>query len=237
MKLVLIGGLLFFFTFSAWAGEFLETFNDAELGAWDELIMFNIDLGPGSWEIVDGGLQAVVRFDITRLLTMGDKLWGDYDIEYDVKPLKKHGPGNLAIAARITGTWAVWCVIGDTPAVIREGEALPPERGSKVSCWGGDFQDEKKIRIFKSKPNPLLKLNKWSTLKLSLHGDNLSFWINGEQVLKSRVELPNLLRGKIGLGLAGYTARFDNIAVIHKDELPVKPWTKLAVLWGSLKRL
>ena len=43
------------------------------------------------------------------LLTIGDETWRDYTIEFDVKPLDKPGPSNIAIAARIKGSWVAWC--------------------------------------------------------------------------------------------------------------------------------
>ena len=51
---------------------------------------------PPGWEIVDGELHAVSPDDWTRLLTVGDETWRDYTIEFDVKPLNKPGPSNIA---------------------------------------------------------------------------------------------------------------------------------------------
>ena len=38
-------------------------------------------------------LHAVNRQTFVRLLTTGDDTWKDYTLEFDVKPLKKHGRG------------------------------------------------------------------------------------------------------------------------------------------------
>ncbi|MDE0426369.1 MAG: hypothetical protein OXN25_16070 [Candidatus Poribacteria bacterium] len=236
MKLIIIVSSLFFFSFSALAGQFLETFENTNLEEWQELIWLNLDIGAVSWEIINGELQGIAPMAITRLLIIGNEIWQDYDIEIDVKPLKKHGPGNIAIAARVKGTSAIWCFVGDTPTIVEEDGVPPPEPESLVSCWGGNFHEGKKSRIFKSKVHPLLKLNKWSTLKLGIHTNNLSFWINGKPVLESMVDLPGLLIGKGGLGIAGYTARFDNITITHKNGLFVQPQAKLTTTWGRLKR-
>ena len=51
----------------------------------------------------------------------------------------------------------------------------------------------------------------------------------------------DFLTGAAGLGLSNQTARFDNV-VITGDSIPssgglsVNPKTKLATMWGSLKR-
>lgn len=113
MKFAISAGVLFLFTFSIEAGTFLETFEDRDLEEWRELNMHNV--ARGSWKIIDGELEAISRRETTHLLVIGDETWRDYIIEVDVKPLKKQGPGNIAIAARIQGTWLVYCVVGDQP--------------------------------------------------------------------------------------------------------------------------
>ena len=73
MKLVLVGLGIFFLSFSALAGTFTETFDGGKLDNWQELVMFGIE-APGSWEIVDGELQAIHNTGgVTRLLTIGEE--------------------------------------------------------------------------------------------------------------------------------------------------------------------
>ena len=121
MQLTSIIVLLFLLPFSAWAGTFLETFDDGDLEGWQELVQLNNV--PGSWEIVDNELHAVSRETFKRLLTTGDDTWEDYTIEFEVKPLKKHGISSILIAARVRGTWVVYCHIAD-PVVIIDGKPL-----------------------------------------------------------------------------------------------------------------
>lgn len=87
MKLTVIGIVILLFTLPAWAGTFLEDFDKRNLEGWEELLMN--DAPPGSWKIVNEELHAVSPDNWTRLLTIGDKTWSDYTIEFDVKPLKK----------------------------------------------------------------------------------------------------------------------------------------------------
>lgn len=51
----------------------------------------------------------------------------------------------------------------------------------------------------------------------------------------------DLTVGSVGFGLAGYTARFDNLKITGEEVpnhggLSVQPQAKLAVTWGQLKQ-
>ena len=243
MKLVVIASVIFLFTFSARSEVFVEDF-DNNFGVWKELLMGNAL--SGSWKIVDHELHTVSPDVWTRLLTVGDETWRDYTLEFDVKPLKKPGRGNITIAARINGDWAVWCMIGDHPF---------PKNISVAACMAGNFRDPSPLFFFGFVPHPPLRLKQWSKLKLGVEGNILHFWINGKQalgpiVLPSRQtfrqrdddrrrhnekdhageDLPELrpmrldgfqdfLSGAVGLGLANQTARFDNV-IITGDSIP-----------------
>lgn len=257
MKLAIIGSIVLLFTLSAGAGTFLVDFDNGKLDEWKELLMS--DALPGSWEIVDGELHAASPDGWTRLLTIGDETWRDYTIEFDVKPLDKIGPSNIVVAARINGSWLVWCFIGDLPFV---------DNVSEVMFAAGNFRDPNTFLFSHAKRERFLKLNEWSKLKLDVKENILNFWINGKQFIgpvqlpdrhsflrfaalrkEHRKELPALqldglqdfLTGGIGLGLSNQTARFDNV-VITGDSIPdrhtfsVTPRAKLATMWGSLKR-
>ena len=95
MQFTCLIALLLLIPFSALAGTFLETFDDKDLEDWQELVQLN--KVPGSWEVVDGELHAISRETFLRLLTTGNDttLWEDYTVEFDVKPLKKHGIGEI----------------------------------------------------------------------------------------------------------------------------------------------
>ena len=239
MKSLRIGLIAFFLTVSAWAGTFVETFDDnGDLEKWQELIRFGLD-SPGPWNIVDGELQYILDFDdggLTRLLTTGDEMWQDYSIEFDVKPLRKHGEANIAIAARISQTWGVVCTIGDLPF---------PEPESMARCYGGNLLRHAFL-TFAQEPHPSLKPSRWHHLKLSVHGNLLTFWINEKQVLgpivlKAVGDFPDYPNGNVGFGVTNYSVLFDNITITgddipEKGELSVTPRAKLTTTWGSLKK-
>ena len=157
MKLTAIGSAILLFTFPAWAGTFLENFEKGNLAAWQELILTQDflfldvdDPPPGSWEIVKGELHAVSPDESTRLLTIGDETWRDYTIEFEVKPLDKPGPSNIAIAARIKGSWVAWCLIGDLPQFR--------DNASEALFGAGNFHDRNTIFYTHAKLHRSLKL-------------------------------------------------------------------------------
>ena len=229
MKTLLVGLGIFIFTSSVWAGRFVETFRDGDMEGWHELLLPQAE--PGSWKIIDGELHGISPEGFTRLLTMGDKTWRDYVVEFDVKPLEKHGLGNIAIAARVKDTRAIMSVIGDLPL---------PVPAPLASCFVADF-DQKTFSFLDSKVSALLELGEWSTLRLRVDGNIFTFWLNGQQVLETIDPADRLRVGGVGLGLSNYTARFDNIVITgegvpNKGRLPIEPQSKLALTWGALKR-
>ena len=247
MKSVMIVATLFLLTFSVWAGTFLETFDGKELDGWQQIW---VDKGPAVWEIVDDELHAESREAYIHLLTTGDDAWEDYTMELDVKPLKKHGIGGISIAVRVDGAWLVHCSISD-PVIIRGGD--PPVQEERIGCYAGTLKPPPRAHaILISELHPLLRLNRWYHLKLSVEGDMFTFWLNGEQVMAPTqlqifrqidvfADFPDFQTGGVGFGLWNYTAIFDNITVTgdsvpNSGDFAVTPQEKLATTWGNLKR-
>ena len=246
MGFTIIVVVLLLSPFSVWAGTFMDTFDDGDLEGWQELVQLNN--APGSWKIIDGELHAVSRDLFIRFLITGDDTWKNYTLEFDVKPLEKHGIGVIAIAARVKETWVVYCSIEDR-IEIADGKAHP---GSRVNCVAGNLHDVIFISLH-SKPHALLRLNKWSNLKLAVHQNTIAFSINGKQIIEPTEipnfkgalhpdfnEFPDFLMGGAGFGLANYTARFDNITITgnsipNKGGLSASPRAKLTTTWGQLK--
>ena len=244
MKSVIIVAILFLLTFSVWAGTFLETFDGKDLDGWQEIWT---DKGPAVWEIVDDQLHAESREAYIHLLTTGDNTWEDYTMELDVKPLKKHGIGGISIAVRVDGTWLVSCSIFD-PVIIRGDD--PPVQERRIGCNAGSLKLPPRA-ILISELHPLLRLNRWAHLKLSVEGDIFTFWIDGEQVMEPTkllifrgidvfADFPDFQTGGVGFGLWNYTAIFDNITVTgesvpNSGDFAVTPQAKLTTTWGNLK--
>ena len=246
MKALNIGLGIFFLTCSAWAGTFMETFDNEALEDWRELNVH--DAFPGTWEILDGELQGTTHGGAARFLTTSDETWQNYSIQVDVKPLKKHGPGKIGIAARVKGTWVFWCRITDL-------HLNAPK--SDVVCGSRDVDTPTGI-LFHIAPHRLLKLNKWSTLKLSVNEDHFIFSINekkivetgdpfvfqheGQEIKPKTLDLSHHPpeTGGAGFGFSNHTILFDNI-IITGDTIPnrgglsVTPRARLTTTWGALK--
>ena len=245
IKFMCIVIVLFLLPFSSWSGTFLETFEGRDLEDWQELIAWDIhgNKGPGSWKVVDDELHAVNREPFVRLLTTGDDTWKDYTLEFDVKPLKKHGRGGISVAVRTQETWVVYCSLHDIRVIFNN---KPPIEEPRVDCTGGNWHGGI-FATFHSNPRALLRLNEWSHLKLSVEGDIFTFSINGEQIMNPVApkfadfpDFPDFLTGGVGFGLANYTARFDNITVTgdsipDRDGFAVTLYGKLTTTWGNLK--
>ena len=244
MRFTHIVTLLCCLSVSASAGTFIETFDDG-LADWQELN--ERDAVPGAWEIIDAELEMTNPGGAARFFTTGDETWQDYSIEVNVKPLEKRGPGNIGILARVKGSRAVWCLVSDL--FLNDPE-------SKVMCISRDF-DEKTGEALYIKPHRLLRLDRWSQLKLSVSEDHFIFSINGKKITETgdpfillhggeelMIKTRNIAShptGSTGFGLANYTARFDNITITgegipDKGGLSVLPSAKLATTWASLKR-
>lgn len=250
MQLTSIIVLLFLLTFSVWAGTFFETFDDGELEGWQELVHLNET--DGSWNVINNELHAVSHERFPHLLATGDDTWEDYTLEFDVKPLKKHGRGAIAIAARVKGSLLFYCSFADQ-AIFDNKD---PRLDSYLNCMKGDLRDAEFTMLY-FESHPLLKLNKWSHLKLSVKGNHFIFSLNGKEIaetgddfdlmhkgqkIKTQAgKLTSFRTGGVGFGLANYTALFDNITVTG-DSIPnnggftVTPQGRLTTAWGQLKK-
>ena len=250
MKLTCLVATFFLISFSGWAGTFQETFDDGDLEGWQELVQLRE--GPGSWEIINDELHAVSPDPTLRLLTTGNETWEDYTIEFEVKPLQKHGRGAIAIAARVKGSVLFYCSVSDPVFLGNDNPLL----GSFLSCVKGDMHEAEFIVLY-FESHPLLRLNKWSHLKLSVKSKNFIFWLNnkkiaetgddfdlmhkGQKIKTKAGKLIGFSTGGVGVGLANYTALFDNITVTgdsvpNNGGLAVTPGGKLATVWGQLKK-
>ena len=262
MKLIVVATIIFLFTFSARAGVFQEDF-DNNFGVWKELLMR--DALPGSWKIIDGELHAVSPDGWTRLLTVGDDTWRDYTVEFDVKPLERPGPSSIAIAARINGGWVAACFIGDSLLAdnvskvkfgagnfqdprtfffthINLHRPLKLNRWSQLKLaveentlnfWINGHQVIGPIQLPSRRTFERINAIRKQHAEEEGQLERFQAWqLNGFQ---------DFLTGAVGFGLSNQTARFDNV-VITGDSIPdrgglsVDPKTKLATMWGSLKR-
>lgn len=206
------------------AGTFRDDFEDGNLDGWRQANPAT----PMLWKIVDGELECT-RLDATStVFVVGEDSWTDYTIEYEVMLLEDHGTGDVDVMARyIDPVWThvILFAIGD----YLGASAIFAQR------FPGN--------VVEQEPFEPLELNVWHRLKLEAEGDNFTFWLNNEKIMDYRDAMVET--GSIGLGLANYTARFDNVE-ISGPEVPdvtpstwksqsVQPGGNLVATWGSIK--
>jgi hypothetical protein len=207
------------------AGTFRDDFEDGKLDGWRQ--DFPGEKKPTLWKVVKGELECTRRDSISTSLVTGDIFWKDYTMEYDVKLLEDFGPGDVDMLVRYV------------------------DFGNQVLFGIGDFFGASEVFV-QSPVHPEgirktfepLKLNEWHHLKVEVKGDNFTLWVNKEKVLDYTDTTRNT--GAIGLGLANYTARFDNVTIIGPDvpnatprtwkALPVQSRGKLTTTWGEIKK-
>lgn len=186
---LIVGSILFLLTLPVSAGIYVDTFDDRRLMDWKEV---NVkDSRPGKWRVFNGEVRTESKDDNIRLLVIKDVEWTNYEVEFDVMPLKRHGKGHIVLAVRATQTRAIVFTIGDifwdAPIPIVTGTILNLETGNLdgLPLWFRLISGQKNIEnILRDGVNlpcktvhshPFLKTNEWSHLKLKVSGDLLMF--------------------------------------------------------------
>jgi len=209
----------------AWTGTFRDDFEDGDLDGWQQL-------WPGGemiWEVVDGELECARLSQWSAGIVTGEVSWTDYTIEADVKLLQDHGPGDFDLVARsITNDDGYAFLVGDWVGEPSVYVQRMPDLNMKVT-----------------KTFDPLELDTWHHVKLEVEGSEFTFWINNENVLEYRDG--TYQEGMVGLGVANYTVRFDNVIITGPDvpdvmpptweEQPVEPMNRLPTTWAQIKGL
>ena len=263
-----LGSIFFLVTLPICAGTFLETFDNLNLKDWKEVSERNFPVG--EWRIVNGTLHAESKDDAIRMLVVKNAAWHDYEVELDVMPLVRHGRGHIVLAARVNQSRAIVFAIGNifwnAPSPIVSGVVLNLPLGrieglplflARVEEWINGRGEEEIVaevlevggmmRCTTVLPHPFLKRKEWNHLRLRVDQEKFTLWVNGELVLPFTCPFGNfafqedLTVGSVGFGIAGYTARFDNLKITGEEiqnlgGLLVQPQSKLAVTWGQLKQ-
>ncbi|MBM3240321.1 DUF1080 domain-containing protein [Candidatus Poribacteria bacterium] len=225
--LMLIGVLSFS---PNWAGTFIDDFEDGDLDGWQQIW----PVGAALWKVVNGELECSRQGRVSAEIATGKVSWTDYTIEVDAKLLQDHGAGDVDLNPRITK---------------RSADGTGDGYGFMVGDWTGvsevtvtrlpDFADVKAREPFEP-----LELDRWHHLKLEAKGSKFTFWINNEKVIEYQDDM--YPKGMVSIGLANYTARFDNVIITGPDVpdvtpptwkgRPVQPRGKQATTWGEIKR-
>ena len=100
---------------------------------------------------------------------------------------------------------------------------------SKGGAWGIDIVPGVQVK-------KLLDINKWYNIRIEIKGKEITLLGSSEPEGKDLNEKNYEPKGRIGLGAAGASPMFNEIAVTGKNIRAVNPADKMAVIWGRVKR-
>ena len=131
--------------------------------------------------------------------------------------------------------WGVICSIGD------------PEAEPKAKCFAGNLHGNAFL-LYGQKPHPFVEIAEMDNLQIERSRKTLDFldkWKATTTVLDPIMleplhGFPEFPTGRVGLGLANYTARFDNLKITgpgipNRDGLSVTPSNQVGNNMGKLK--
>ena len=207
---------------SAYAGTYVETFDDRDLGGWKAE-------GPAKWNVVDGVLTARSTVSSGSGFLFGSDDWRNYTLECDariVEPivnLHNASIGLRMLYRNINDFNYIWCV------------PSPPWGTAFIWVW----MNGREIAMSAQKPFKQ-EINRWYHLKGVAHEDSFEFYIDGE--LMASMSDSRFPTGHPMLQVNGCLAHFDNV-VITGDDVPdnsletaaVSAIGRLATTWGQLR--
>lgn len=268
--ILIIGGILLFQTFPVSAGTFLETFDRRNLKDWEEVNERNSGDGEWQivdGVLHAESKDDAIRMLVIKDAAWHDY---EIEIDVMPLDRHGRGHIVLAARVNETHAivFAIGDIFWNAPSPIASGFILNLNTGMRLGLplilvkiqdlFNGRPQGEivdELLRVGVGTgictmvlPHPFLEKGKWAQLKLQVVQKSFMFSVNGELVLSLACLFDNfafleedLNVGSVGFGLAGYTARFDNLKITGEEvpdhgNLSVQPQNKLAVTWGQLKK-
>jgi len=267
--ILIIGGILLFQPLTVSAGTFFETFDNFNLKDWEEVNERNAPAGKW-WvdndvlhaESKDNAIRMLVIKDAAW-----HDYEVELDVMPLAKDGRGHIVLAARVNQTHAIVFAIGNIFWNAPAPIASGFILNLNTGMRLGLplilvkiqdlFNGRPQGEivdELLRVGVGTgictmvlPHPFLERGKWTQLKLRVIDKSFMFSVNGKLVLyltclfdKFAFLEEDLNVGSVGFGLAGYTARFDNLKITGEDvpnhgNLSVQPQGKLAVTWGQIK--
>ena len=267
---MIIGGTLFLLTMSVSAGTFLEAFDNFNLKDWEEVNERNAPAGEWrgvNGELHAESKDNAIRMLVIKDAAWHDY---EVELDVMPLAKHGRGHILLAARVNQTHAvvFAIGNIFWNAPSSIASGFILDLNTGVRLGIplvlvkiqdlfngRAGDEIVDELLRVGVATnicttvlPHPFLERGKWTQLKLRVVQKGFTLSVNGELVLpltclfdKFTFLEEDLNVGSVGFGLAGYTARFDNLKITGEEvpnhgDLSVQPQGKLAVTWGQLKQ-
>ena len=267
---IVIGCALFLGTLSASAGTFFETFDNFNLQDWNEVTERNFPVGKWrvangalQAESKDDAIQMLVIKDAAW-----HDYEVEIDVMPLAKHGRGHIVLAARVNQTYAIVFAIGNIFWNAPSPIVSGFILNLDTRVRLGIplvlvkiqdlFNGRPQGEIVDELLRVGvvtdicttvlPHPFLERGKWTQLKLRVAQKGFTLSVNGDLALHLTCLFDNfafleedLNVGSIGFGLAGYTARFDNLKITGEEvpnhgDLAVQPQGKLAVTWGQLKK-
>lgn len=186
---LVLGAMIFSFqqNMVSAAQIFSDDFEDGNSNGWSK--------SGGSWSIVTDGTKVYKQSSTSAnaYTYTGTSTWNNYSVQAKIKAISFNGTRQFGVLARFSST--------SNHYFVTLSNANKLELGKKVSG---------NITILASK-SFTVQTGTWYTLKLSVSGNNLQCFVNGNPELSATDS--SFSAGKIGLW-AGYTsAEFDDVTV------------------------
>jgi len=212
---------------SAYAGTYVETFDDGDFDGWEILEGLGA-VGQSEWKVVDGVATCRNGSVYGSMPFFGEDDWRNYTIECDAKIVEPIvNLHNTSLGLRML--WRnssdfnyIWCL------------PSPPWGAALIWAWfNGEGSGQSARKPFKQ------EISRWYRLKGVAHEDSFELYIDGE--LMASMSDSRFPTGRVGLQANGCLANFDNV-VITGDDVPdnanlaaVSASGKLATIWGHLR--
>ena len=225
--ILMILGVIFIHNIPCFAGTWWDDFDDGNYREWK---IYNLDRTAEKWTVKKGeAVGEIFQPGFMSLLLTGEPKWNNYTVECRAKFVKesKDNVAELGLSLYDGGDenerylfslYLMW----DTVSIKKEHKG-------KWTTILFHFDSE---------------MDTWYTLKASVTGGNLEFYVN-EQLFTAEDADEPLESGKIGLVVANAVAHFDDVA-ISGPGIPsggqgkprsVQSRGNLAAVWGRLKRI
>ena len=268
--ILIIASLLLFQTLPVSAGTFFETFDNFNLKDWEEVTEQNalagewrVDNGVLHAESKDNALRMLVIKDAAW-----QDYEVELDVMPLARHGRGHIVLAARVNQMYAIVFAIGNIFWNAPSPIVSGFIFKLNTGTRLGIplvlvkiqdlFNGRPQGEIVDEILRVGvvtdicttvlPHPFLERGKWTELKLRVDQKWFMLSVNGEAVLSLSCLFDSfafleedLNVGSVGFGLAGYTARFDNLKITGEGvpdhgNLSVHPQRKLAVTWAQLKK-
>ncbi|RKU24106.1 hypothetical protein C6503_01365 [Candidatus Poribacteria bacterium] len=268
--ILIVGSSLFLLTLPVSAGTFLETFDKFDLKDWEEVTERNLPTGEWrvvNGVLHAESKDDAIRMLVIKDAAWHDY---EVELDVMPLDRQGRGHIVLAARVNQTYAivFAIGNIFWNAPSPIVSGFIFKLNTGRRVGIplvlmkiqdlFNGRPQGEIVDEILRVGvvtdicttilPHPFLERGKWTQLKLRIVDKSFMFSVNEKLVLyltclfDSFAFLEEDLNvDSVGFGLAGYTARFDNLKITgeevpNRGGLSVQPQGKLAVTWGQLKK-